>query len=229
MAKRVAILQSNYIPWKGYFDIIHDVDELIFLDDVQYTRQDWRNRNRIKTAQGVRWLTIPVGTDLNRRICDVELPADDWGEKHWRQIEQSYAAAPHFETHRDALEDFYLRRKWRTLSELNQEMIRTLSQQLGITTVFRDSREFTAQGRGQERVLELLQHAGANVYVSGPAAKAYIEPWRFDEAGIELRWKDYSGYPEYPQLYPPFVHEVTVLDLIFHTGPDAPWFIWGWR
>jgi len=227
--KRVAILQSNYIPWKGYFDIIHDVDEFIFLDDVQYTRQDWRNRNRIKTAEGLRWLTIPVGTGLDRRICDVELPADDWAETHWRRITESYAAAPHFETYRAALEDLYRGRKWRTLSELNQEMIRTISQWLGIATSFRDSRELAAEGRGQERVIGILQRAGADVYVSGPAARAYIEPQRFADAGIELRWKDYSGYPEYPQFHPPFVHEVTVLDLLFHTGPDAPRSIWGWR
>ena len=229
MPKRVAIQQSNYIPWKGYFDIIHDVDEFIFLDDVQYTRQDWRNRNRIKTAHGVRWLTIPVGTSLHRRICDVELPAGEWAEDHWRRIELCYAAAPHFGRYRAALEEIYRDQKWKRLSDFNQQLIRTISEWLGITTRFRDSCILGARGQAQEGVLDLVDRVGADVYVSGPAAQAYIEPQRFAGAGIELRWKDYSGYPEYPQFHPPFVHEVTVLDLLFHTGPEAPYYIWGWR
>src|SRR5688500_860312 len=106
MPKRVAILQSNYIPWKGYFDLIHDVDEFVFLDDVQYTRQNWRNRNRIKTDSGPRWLTIPVGTHLDRRICDVMLP-ESWAARHWRELERWYAPSPFFETYRPLLEQLY--------------------------------------------------------------------------------------------------------------------------
>jgi hypothetical protein len=229
MPKRVAILQSNYIPWKGYFDIIHDVDEFIFLDDVQYTNRDWRNRNRIKTPSGPAWLTIPVGQSRSRLICDVDLPATDWPRAHWRRIEDSYGRAPHFETYRPCLEEIYLGRTWQRLSEFNQHVIRTVADWLGITTRFRDSRELPLHGRKQDRLLEILEHVGADVYVSGPAARAYLDPQRFEDARIELRWKDYSGYPEYPQFHPPFVHEVTILDLLFHTGPDAAHSIWGWR
>lgn len=229
MPKRVAILQSSYIPWKGYFDIIHDVDEFVFLDDVQYTRQDWRNRNRIKTRDGVRWLTIPVGTDIRRRICDVELPGTGWANDHWRRIELAYAQAPHFAAYRADLEAIYLGRAWRFLSDLNQELIRVISGWLGIATRFADSRGIATRARGLERVLEILRETGAGVYVSGPKARAYVRPERFAQAGIELRWKDYGGYPRYPQLHPPFVHEVTVLDLLFAVGSDAPRYIWGWR
>jgi WbqC-like protein family len=228
MSKRVAILQSAYIPWKGYFDIIHDVDEFIFLDDVQYTRQDWRNRNRIKTPAGLAWLTIPVGTDLKRRICDVELPPTAWRSDHLRRLENSYRDAPFFEEYRSLLDSIYPR-DCRTLSELNQHAIRTIAALLGITTTFRDSRELHVEGRQLDRVIAILQSVRAGVYVSGPAAKSYIEPQRFADAGIELVWKSYDGYPEYTQLHPPFAHEVTVLDLLFHTGPDAPRYIWGWR
>jgi len=229
MGKRVAILQSNYIPWKGYFDIIHDVDEFIFLDDRQYTKRDWRNRNRIKTPTGTAWLTIPVGDSEARRICDVKLPDSDWARKHWRRLQASYAGAPHFEMYRAMLEEIYLGTTWRSLSEINQHLIGTIARTLGIETAFRDSRELELRGNKQERLLDVLRQTGADVYVSGPAARSYIEPSRFAEEGIELRWKDYAGYPEYPQLHPPFVHEVTVLDLLFHTGPDAQHFIWGWR
>jgi len=228
MPKRLAILQSNYIPWKGYFDIIHDVDEFVFHDDLQYTKQDWRNRNRIKTERGATWLTIAVGPSEKRRICDVELPAS-WATDHWRRITDAYAAAPFFETYRPLLESTW-RRPWRFLSDLNQHLIRTIAIDiLGLATQFRDSRELDLRERRQERVLEIIEKTRAGVYVCGPAAKAYIDPARFAARGIELVWKSYGGYPEYSQFHPPFVHAVTILDLLFHTGPDAPHHIWGWR
>jgi hypothetical protein len=229
MPTRVAILQSNYIPWKGYFDIIHDVDEFIFLDDVQYTKHDWRNRNRIKTPSGPAWLTIPAGQSQSRLICDVELPATDWPRRHWKRLEACYSTAPHFQTYRPYLEEIYLRGAWLRLSDFNQHLIRTIAQWLGIAARFRDSRELQLRARKQDRVLEILEQVHADVYVSGPAARGYLQPQRFADARIELRWKDYAGYPEYPQLHPPFVHEVTVLDLLFHTGPEAAYYVWGWR
>ncbi|MBV8516044.1 MAG: WbqC family protein [Acidobacteria bacterium] len=228
MPKRVAILQSSYIPWKGYFDIIHDVDEFIFHDDVQYTRQDWRNRNRIKTPAGTAWLTIPVGGDERRRICDVPLPANDWMRAHRQRLTAAYQRAPFFAAFRPLLDEIY-GGSARSLSELNQHAIRTIAQQLGLQTRFLDTRELALQGKKQERVLEILRQTGATTYVSGPAAQTYLDADRFAAETIELRWKDYAGYPEYEQLHPPFVHEVTILDLLFHTGPDAPRFIWGWR
>lgn len=229
MPKRIAILQSAYIPWKGYFDIIHDVDEFIFLDDVQYTRQDWRNRNRIKTAAGSAWLTIPVGTNLTRRICDVELPSASWQRQHWERLEATYRNAPFFEVYRPLLKSIYLGDRWTTLSELNQHLIRIIAEILGVSTRFRDSREFPSANQRLDRVLDILRSVDARLYLSGPAARSYIEPRRFADAGIELEWKSYDGYPEYSQLYPPFAHDVTILDLLFHTGPDAPHYIWGWR
>jgi len=230
MPKRVAVLQSNYIPWKGYFDIIHDVDEFIFYDDVQYTKNDWRNRNRIKTPAGPKWLTIPVGQRLNRLVSDVALPESDWAREHWHQLEAAYADTPHFETFRPVFEEIWLGTTWRSLSDLNQHLIRTISHQLlGLRTLFRDSRDFVLRGRKQDRLLELLKLVEADAYVSGPSARSYLDPERFAAARIELVWKDYSAYPEYPQMYPPFLHEVTVLDLLFHTGTDAPRYIWGSR
>jgi len=229
MPKRVAILQSNYIPWKGYFDIIHDVDEFIFHDDLQYTKQDWRNRNRIKTPRGPAWLTIPVGVHEKQLICDVGLPRSDWARAHWRKLQTHYAHAPYFAHYRPLLEELYLGTEWRLLSDFNQSMIRAIARELAISTAFADSRALAPAGKKQERVLDLLRRTGADVYVSGPAARSYIEEERFAAAGITVHWKDYAGYPEYPQFHPPFVHEVTILDLLFHTGPDAPRWIWGWR
>ena len=228
--KRVAAIQSNYIPWKGYFDIIHDVDLFIFYDDVQFTKNDWRNRNRIKTANGTTWLTVPVGARLDRLICEVELSDANWQQKHWRSISQAYARAPHFARYRGFFESIYLGRQWTSLSELNAFLTTSIARDfLGVQTEFKDSREFRAEGARLERLVDLLRKAGAQIYVSGPSAKSYIDEAAFAAAGIELVWKSYDGYPEYPQLHPPFEHAVSIIDLLFNVGPDAPDYIWGWR
>lgn len=228
--KTVAVLQSNYIPWKGYFDIIHDVDLFIFYDDVQFTKNDWRNRNKLKGTAEPQWLTVPVGSRLDRLICEVEITDNRWQKKHWQTIEQFYAKAPYFSLYRDFFADVYLDKHWDNLSELNHYLITHIAADfLGITTAWSDSRQFSCPGTRQDRLLSLLRQAEADRYVSGPAARDYIEETAFQSAGIELIYKDYGGYPEYPQFYPPFSHQVSILDLLFQTGPDAPYFIWGWR
>lgn len=227
---RVAIIQSNYIPWKGYFDIIHDVDTFIFLDDVQFTRQDWRSRNLIKTSDGLKWLSVPVGTSTGRLIHEVSLNHAKWQTKHWRSICQCYARAPFFDHYRNFFEECYLGRTWANLSDMNQHVIKRIAIEcLGVQTLFRDSREFELDGRKLDRLLDLVQQSGATSYLSGPSARDYIDEGRFRDAGVELVYKDYSGYPVYPQLHPPFEHGVSVLDLLFNVGPDAPHYLWGWR
>jgi hypothetical protein len=229
-ARRLAVLQSNYLPWKGYFDIVHDVDLFVFYDDVQYTKNDWRNRNRIKAAGGAEWITVPTGADMNRLVCEVEIADPRWQAKHWRTLQQNYGRCPHFGRYREYFEHVYLGQTWRRLSELNQSLIRHVAREfLGIGAEFDDSRRYDAGGRKLDRLLDLVTQCGATSYVSGPAAKDYIDAERFAQAGVELVWKDYAGYPEYPQRFPPFEHGVSILDLLFNTGPDAPWYIWGWR
>lgn len=226
---KVAVLQSNYVPWKGYFDIIHDVDLFVFYDDNQYTKNDWRNRNKLKGPGGAQWLTIPVGDGLDRLICEVTLPSNGWQAKHWRTIEQLYAKSPFFRHYRPLFEPVFLGQTWTHLSDLNQHLIRLIASELGISIRFADSRSFDLQGSKQDRLLDLLAKVGATSYLSGPAAKDYIDESRFAASGIELQWKSYSGYPEYPQRHPPFDHAVSVLDLLFTCGPEAPRYIWGWR
>ncbi len=227
---RVAILQSNYIPWKGYFDIIHDVDLFIFYDDVQYTQRDWRNRNKIKTTRGAEWLTAPTNGTRQHLIHQVEFTETKWQENHWQTLRHNYSKAPHFERYRPFLEDIYLGRKWKYLFELNRYLIEQISRQfLGIHTTFADSRQYQAADAKQERIIDLLVKAGATLYVSGPSAKDYIDETKFAKTDIELVWKDYGSYPEYPQFHQPFEHGVTILGLLFHTGPQAPRYIWRGR
>jgi len=226
--KKVAVIQSNYIPWKGYFDIINDVDQFIFYDDVQYTKNDWRNRNRIKSNHGLHWLTIPVGARNERLIYEVELDDPSWAKKHWETLKQSYSKAPHFNTYKEFFENLYLGTKWTNLSDLNQYLIKTISREfLGITTEFKDSREFCPEGQKLDRLIDLLVKAKADLYISGPTARDYIKEDSFVDARIKLVYKDYSGYPEYPQLFPPFEHAVSILDMLFNCGPQTPEYIWG--
>jgi hypothetical protein len=225
--KRVAIVQSNYIPWKGYFDLINLVDEFILYDDRQYTRRDWRNRNVIKTATGLHWLSIPVrvkGRYL-QRIDETMISEPAWSAKHWRTIAQAYAAAPHFATYRDAIGGLYDAAGEERLSDVNRRFLERICELLGIKTRLTWSSDYSAAGERTERLVSLCRHAGAQQYLSGPAARAYIDDEQFRAAGIELMYMDYAGYPEYPQLHGPFEHGVSVIDLLFNTGPDASRFM----
>ena len=228
--KKVAVLQSNYIPWKGYFDIIHDVDLFIFYDDLQYKKNDWRNRNKILVNGRLQWLTIPVGTNEHRQILDVTMPDKSWQKKHWQTLCMAYGRASCFKKYEDFFFHVYMEKEWEYLYELNRYLIMTISHEfLGIKTEFADSRDYPTHGAKHEKLLSLVQAAGADVYISGPAAKDYIIAEDYEEAGIAIGWKDYSGYPAYPQMSETFAHQVSVLDLLFNTGEDAPCYIWGWR
>ena len=208
--KRVAVLQSNYIPWKGYFDIIHDVDEFIFYDEVQYTTRDWRNRNQIFVNGKLNWLSIPVGTSLNRKIFEVEIKDHSWQSKHFKTIERAYHRSRFWSRYESFFEDVYLNRTWDFLYELNRFLIEEISRRfLHITTKFSDSRDYFSEGIKHEKLLSLVKSAGADVYISGPAAKDYIVEKDYFDAGIKIVWKDYSHYPRYLQKSNEFTHFVS--------------------
>jgi len=219
--KKVAIVQSNYIPWKGYFDMIAAVDEFILYDDVQYTKNGWRNRNKIKTPMGIEWISVPVGQDIARRIRDVVLPNNTWQKKHWKTLESNYSRASHFVEVATVFEPFYRQRQYSHLSALNRELIEAVCDYLGITTKISNSWDYQLIEGKTERLVDLCSQAGGTEYISGPAAKGYIDENIFNERGIKLTWFDYGGYPEYPQLWGEFTHGVTILDLMFNCGKDA--------
>jgi len=220
--KRVAIVQSNYIPWKGYFDLIASVDEFILYDEAQFTKNDWRNRNKIKTPKGVEWLSIPVGQDIRRRIRDVEVADRGWQDKHWKTLEANYRRAAHFAEVAQVLEPLYLRHRQSNLSALNREFIEAICRYLGIATPIRDCWDYQLVAGKTERLVSLAAQAGAGEYVSGPSARSYLDEGLFAARGIRLAWFDYAGYPEYPQLWGAFTHEVSILDLLFNCGKAAP-------
>ena len=223
--RKVAIVQSNYIPWKGYFDIIAAVDEFILYDDTQFTKNDWRNRNRIKTPKGVEWISIPVGANINRRIRDVRLPATSWREKHWRTLEVNYRRARCFDEVAAHIEPIYLKGQHAFLSAFNRQLIEAVCAYLGITTAITSSRDYSLVEGKTARLADLCVQAGATEYLSGPSAKGYLDEEAFAGRGIKLGWMDYSGYPEYPQLWGEFAHGVAILDLLFNCGKDSPRFM----
>ncbi|WP_069705880.1 WbqC family protein [Burkholderia seminalis] len=221
--KRIAIVQSNYIPWKGYFDLIAATDEFILYDDAQYTRRDWRNRNQIKTPQGVQWLTVPVKVKgrYHQSIRETEIDGTQWAQQHWTRLRQNYARAPHFARYAEQLEALYLNGRHDTLSALNLAMLAWINRQLGIATRISSSSDYTLEGDRTDKLLNLCLQASATEYLSGPAARDYLDESRFAAEGIAVRWFDYPAYPPYAQLWGEFVHGVTVLDVLFHCGPEA--------
>jgi len=225
--KKIAILQSNYIPWKGYFDLMAMADEFIVYDEMQYTKNDWRNRNKIKTPNGAQWLSIPVKTkghiSNSVRIMDAEMVDTKWVSSHWNTIAQNYRKAKCFNEFADAIKKIYEDCRGETLlCKVNYRFIHAVADILGITTKISFSQDYGLIEGKTERLVDLVKKAGGAEYISGPAAKDYIDANLFAEAGIKLTWMDYSGYPEYPQQFPPFEHGVSVLDLIFNCGADAP-------
>ena len=174
--KKVAILQSNYIPWKGYFDLINMVDEFILYDDMQYTRRDWRNRNKIKTPQGLQWLTIPVEIKgkFFQKINDTRITDKKWNIKHWRTISQNYSKAKYFKDYKDIFEELYLTCDEEYLSQINYKFITTINEILEIKTKLRWSSEFELVDGQTEKLLGICKDCNADIYLSGPAAKDYF-------------------------------------------------------
>jgi hypothetical protein len=227
---KCVILQPSYIPWRGYFHQIQKADVFVFYDDVQYDNHGWRNRNRVKGPNGAQWLTIPVNhkgslTD-HTLIKDVRICSKTkWNSKHLRTLRQLYGKTPYFGTYLPLLEPFY-QGPPSLLSDFTIDLTVTLARELGVRdTRFCRSSELGVGGRKTERLVGIVKKVGANHYISGPSAKSYLEEEKLAAEGITLEYMVYD-YPPYPQLYPPFDPQVSVLDLLFMTGPRAPAYIW---
>jgi hypothetical protein len=227
---KAVILQPSYIPWRGYFHQIQKADLFVFYDCVQYDSEGWRNRNQIKTTAGPLWLTIPVRakghTSLGTTIKDVPMdPVKPWRIKHLRSIEQSYAKAPHFARYAPLLQEFYSRHD-ELLADFTCDFTIALARALGIEhTRFVRSSTLPAQGARTDRLLSILGHVGATHYLSGPAARGYLEEEKLTAAGITLEYMNYD-YPDYPQLHGAFQPRMSIIDLLCNAGPQAADYIW---
>ena len=221
MSKKVAILQSNYIPWKGYFDLIARADVFVIYDEVQYTKNDWRNRNMIQTANGLQWITIPVRREsLNQKIYESKIFVNNWGKKHVSTLLGSYSKALHFKACKDEIFNLYENQS-NFISEVNVKFIKGICKFLNIKTEIIDSRDLNLTGDRNMKLIEACKKLKATTYISGLSGKSYLDIDFFTKEGIELDWMDYSGCQEYKQVVEPLHHSVTVLDLIFNLGVDA--------
>jgi hypothetical protein len=229
-AMKCVINQPSYIPWRGYFDQIRKADIFVFYDDVQYDKHGWRNRNRVKTANGAIWLTIPVMKKgaLENKIPIKDIAIDwtrDWSRKHWKTIEQAYGKAPFFDAYASMLKEAYEQR-FVKLADFTIQLTILIAGILGISeTKFIRSSSLTASGTKTDRLLGILRQLGATHYISGPAAKTYLDEAKLAGAGISTEYMVYD-YPMYFQLYPPYNAQVSVLDLLFMMGPDSAKYIW---
>jgi hypothetical protein len=222
----VVILQPSYIPWRGYFDQIHKSDLFVFYDDVQYDKRGWRNRNKIKTSTGPLWLSIPV---FNRGAQTEHIPINDihvvwdrpWNQEHWNSIRMAYKKAPYFSKYAEIIEEFYSR-KPDLLADFTIDTTITLARTIGIeqTRFLRSSQIEGVEGTKTDRLISILKKVNATHYISGPSAKDYIENDKFADAGISLEFMEYD-YLDYPQLYPPFDTQVSLIDTLFMMGSET--------
>ena len=233
MSRTIVIVQSNYLPWRGYFDLIRHADEAVLFDSVQYTRRDWRNRNRIKTAQGPSWITVPVEVKGRyfQAIDQTRIASPDWAEGHIKSIELAYRRAAGFSECAPWLFDAMNAACRETmLSLVNEQLLRTILARLGIATPITRctdvlGRDAMRDMEPTERLLALCKALSATRYLSGPSAKSYLDEALFAAAGIEVSWMDYGGYLDYPQLWGEFEPHVSIVDLLMNTGNDAARYI----
>jgi hypothetical protein len=233
VSKTVVIIQSNYLAWRGYFDLLQSADEVVLLDSVQYTRRDWRNRNQIKTPQGMTWLTVAVEVSGRylQSIDETRIADAHWARKHIKAIEFAYRnaaayreVAPWLFGLLQSVADEPL------LSIVNEQLIRAICRRLAIPVRIQKCTELVNRATLNEleptrRLIVLAKELGATRYLSGPAAKAYLSVDQFNAEGIDVDWMSYDGYPVYPQLWGPFEPRVSVVDLLLNLGAEAPLYL----
>jgi len=227
---KLGVIQSNYIPWRGYFDFIDSVDLFVIYDDIQYSKGSWRNRNLLKTNAGLKWITVPVKFKIGLLIEEVLISnsTPTWQDTHRALLKKYLEPAPFF---KDAMEIWeegisvtLQKAKDPYISQLNICLIKLICKYLKINTPIVMSSEYPVVGSKTIRLINLLKELGATSYLSGPTAKDYMDEDLFRENGVRLEYKTYD-YPSYPQLWGDFIGNVTVLDLIANTGPDARSFL----
>jgi hypothetical protein len=223
---KVAISQSNYLPWRGFFALIASVDLFVFLDEVQFTSRDWRSRNLIKTKHGLKWISIPVGDSITRRVKDVILPKGPWRGRHLSQILQAYEGSTNFEFGANFITRILDTNSFITLSEFNKFCIERISREIfQLKTHFVDSSQICHSGQSSSRIYSIAKEVGAQEYLSGPNGRNYLDVLSFNDSGIKVSFADYSKLEIYPQLHGPFVGNVSIVDLIFNVETKYESFI----
>ncbi len=218
----VGILQPHYLPYSGFFKFIDENDVFVFFDNVQFEVRSWQNRNKIKTPNGFKWLTVPVIKNFGQPIKDVEINnLIDWQTEHWKAIRHSYSKAKFFRNYEKFFEQIYSK-KWEKLLDLNIFIIKYLARKLGVNTQFIKASELNVSGKRSELLVNICKKVGADHYHSNIGSKSYMdkEMHFFDEAGITVSYMDYKPV-EYKQLFGEFISHLSVIDLLFNHGKDS--------
>lgn len=217
---RVAIHQPQFLPWLGYLDKIDQADVFVALDTVQYKKNEWQNRNRIRTAQGWQWLTVPVHYTFGQRIHEVRIDeTSDWRARHLRALTLSYGKAAFHQRYAEGLRSLYQRASDR-LGTVNLATVRWLLDAFGITTPLRLASEMALREEPTDRLIDICRAVGATRYLAGAGAQGYLEVGRFKASGIELDVQEFH-HPTYPQCYAPFVPDLSAVDLLLNCGEQA--------
>jgi len=222
--KKIFISQSNYIPWIGYFDAINSADEFVILDNVQYTKNDWRNRNRINTPDGVKWLSVPVYTKgyFPQKINEAKICNGYWAKKHLKALQFNYSKATYFKEYFPLFEKFYLAKSYTHLSELNNDSILLLCKLLNIQTKITRAETYGWEGKNKtEAIINICKKAEAETYLSGSAAKSYLNENLFEQENIKLEYIQYDYHKHFPEQFSVKQQNLSVLDLLFNKGPAA--------
>jgi hypothetical protein len=214
---RAAIHQPQYLPWLGYFDKMDQADCFVILDNVQFKKNEWQNRNRIRTARGWQWLTVPVLHRFPQLISEVRIHDEaHWARQHVRALHLNYGQAPFFEAHRRFFDDLYAR-EWTRLVDLNVAVIFYLTGALGITTKLVLASTLSARGEATARLVDICRILGADTYLSGAGARAYLDDRCFQENDIRVVFQSFEC-PSYPQRSGAFVPDLSIVDLLFNCG-----------
>lgn len=217
---RVTIHQPQFLPWLGYLDKIDQADAFIILDTVQFKKNEWQNRNRIRTADGWQWMTVPVLHHFGQRIDEVLInPTSGWKTQHLRALDMHYARAPYRNRYLAQLRELYSA-PWRKLSELNEATVRWLLEAYGISTPVHRAAEYEARDEPTDRLIDLCRSVGATRYLAGPGAERYMDKPRFESSGVGLEIQVFR-HPIYRQVYEPFEPNLSALDLLLMQGPEA--------
>lgn len=216
----VSAHQPNYLPYLGFFDKMIQSDVFVIQDSFQFERHDFQNRNRIKTNNGVQWLTVPVehcGRDTcMNEVSIAKLPGQLWAKKHWNALKYNYMKAPHWEEYSEVFEQAY-QQNWTKLIDLNMHLIKILMKLLKIETPLVMSSSLRASGQKTERLLAQCKEIGASIYLSGIGGRSYLDVQHMEEEGMKVIFQDFQ-HPVYPQLQGEFVPNLSVVDYLFCTG-----------
>jgi hypothetical protein len=221
--KKVLITQSNYIPWKGYFSAISKVDVFVIYDEMQYTKRDWRNRNLIKTPNGLKWLSIPVEVKGKyfQKINETKVSDKKWNKSHLGLLKQNYSKAKYYKETIGWIEELYMNCNFEYLSEINLYFVREINKYLNINAEIRFSKDFDLHEDRNQRLINICKELNATDYYSGPAAKFYMDEDLFNNNNIKVHYFDYANFKKYDQLYGDFEHGVSIFDIIFNQGTSS--------